>query len=150
MSKRKNRKNSAPNLPQETLDRARREAGLEPMAQSAADEIAAAEAERDAEPVAVAPPRPRRTETDSPRPAPRRSDQLPAAQQSRRRRKEVAYEEMTQEEVIYLLEHPTKQVDEEELRQQYSYVLADLRNMGLLAAALFVAFFVVAGVVVVG
>ena len=120
------------------------------MAQSAADEIAAAEAARAAEEVAAASPRPRRTEADSPRPAPRRSDQLPAAQQNRRRRKEVTYEEMTQEEVIYLLENPTKQVGEEELRQQYSYVLADLRNMGLLAAVLFVALIVVAGVVVVG
>jgi hypothetical protein len=36
------------------------------------------------------------------------------------------------------LAHPTKFVSEAELRNDYSYVLRDLRNMGLLAAALFV------------
>lgn len=138
MSKRKNRKSSAPNLPQETLDRARREAGLDPLVESE-NVPSPAEIEDDGEPVAVAPPRPAR-----------RSEALPTAQQPRRRRKEVAYEDMTQEEVIFLLENPTKEVGEDELRQQYGYVLADLRNMGLLTVVLFIALVVVAGVVVVG
>ncbi len=146
MSKRKNRKNSAPNLPQETLERARRDAGLEPET-IIDDEVEAAEAELEIEEeiVTMAPPRQRPAEKAA---TPRRS--LPAAQQSRRRRKEVAYSEMSQAEVIYLLEHPTKEVGEDVLRAQYGYVLADLRNMGLLALGLFVALIVIAGVFIVG
>ena len=37
-----------------------------------------------------------------------------------------------------MLANPTKFVTEEELRGEYNYVLLDLRNMGMLAAALMV------------
>jgi hypothetical protein len=43
-----------------------------------------------------------------------------------------------------ILAHPTKEVSEDELRQQYSYVVADLRSMGLLAASLMVLLVVLA------
>ena len=43
-----------------------------------------------------------------------------------------------------MLANPTKFVTEDELRGQYNYVLADLRNMGILAAALLVALIVIA------
>jgi len=42
------------------------------------------------------------------------------------------------ERIAYLLEHPTKQVTEAELRADYGYVLADVRNMFMLAGALVV------------
>jgi hypothetical protein len=37
-----------------------------------------------------------------------------------------------------LLENPTKTVSESQLREDYQHVLVDLRNMGVLAAALMV------------
>ncbi|MBL8145992.1 MAG: hypothetical protein JNL34_06380 [Anaerolineae bacterium] len=48
--------------------------------------------------------------------------------------KEVA---LTTAQISELLDHPTKTVTEAEFRAQYSYVLKDLRSMGLLTAALF-------------
>ncbi len=146
MSKRRNRKkSSAPNLSPETLERARREAGLIPPLP--ADEQAEA-AEQAAEEVAEevvevsAPPVPRRATR-------READALPAARKPARRRKEQTYEEMTQQEILYALANPTKTVSEDELRRTYGYVLADLRGMLLLAGALFVALVVIAGIVVV-
>lgn len=47
-------------------------------------------------------------------------------------------EELTQDEIAERLANPLRQVSEAQLRTQYSYVIADLRSMGLLAAALFV------------
>lgn len=37
-----------------------------------------------------------------------------------------------------LLANPTREVSIDEMKQQYSYVLQDLRNMGILAAILLV------------
>ncbi len=37
-----------------------------------------------------------------------------------------------------MLANPSVEVTEEQLREEYSFVLSDLRNMGILAAALFV------------
>lgn len=136
MSKRKNRKSSAPNLPKETLERARQEAGLgsvplvTPSEESEPDE-AAPEAPIEAAMVAKAP-------------------EIKRAQPTRRktRRKQLTYEEMTAEDVAYALAHPTIEVTEEALREQYGYVLADLRSMAILAAILFVALIVIAGVIV--
>ena len=51
---------------------------------------------------------------------------------------------MTGAEISELLANPTKHVTEEEMRQQYSYVLSDLRSMGVLASLLFVIMIVVA------
>lgn len=140
MSKRKSRKSSSPNLPQETLERARQEAGLSPVTpQPAADEEEVADDVVNAAEAAVSTPNP---DTSRPREMP-----LPA-QASRRKRKPkaVAYEEMTQEEVAFALENPTKIVTESELRTQYSYVLMDIRSMAVLAAVLFVALIIIAAV----
>ena len=107
MSKRRRRQ---PDLPQDTLARARREAGLE-------DEPAQA--------VAPLPARARRRE--EPRPAtPRRVRSLRSS------------DELTQDEIAERLANPVRQVSEAQLRAQYGYVIADLRSMGLLALALFV------------
>jgi DNA-directed RNA polymerase specialized sigma24 family protein len=113
MSKRRSRKKQ-PNLPAETLARARREAGLE----EAPDE------QPEATPDAAAP-------------TVRTTEALPSAQR-RKRRREVNVEELTQAEIAELLAHPTKQVSTDELRSQYTYVVSDLRGMGVLAALLFV------------
>jgi hypothetical protein len=139
MSKRKNRKNSTPNLPQETLDRARQEAGL-PIAPRVDedDEIEAEVAEVVEAPSLV---------VRMPNPDTARRRDIPQPAQSAKRkakRKTLSYEDMTPEDVAYALENPTKTVSEESLREQYGYVLADLRSMGLLAAALFVALIVIA------
>lgn len=44
---------------------------------------------------------------------------------------------LTTAQISDLLDHPTKQVTEAEMRAQYAYVLLDLRSMGILTAALF-------------
>lgn len=130
MAKRRNR-NTSPNIPAETLARARRQAaGLDP---DAPDPI---EAEVESAPL-----------TEAPAAVP-----LAGAGASRRRireRKQLAYEEMTSEEIAERLSNPTRTVSEEELHAQYGYVLADLRSMGLLSALLFVALILIAGVIVV-
>lgn len=131
MAKRRNR-NTSPNIPAETLARARRQAaGLDP---DAPDPI---EAEVESSvPLAEAPA----------------AVPLAGAGASRRRireRKQLAYEEMTSEEIAERLSNPTRTVSEEELHAQYGYVLADLRSMGLLSALLFVALILIAGFIVV-
>jgi hypothetical protein len=47
-------------------------------------------------------------------------------------------ERIDQATLAQILAHPTKDVSEEELRQEYGYVVADLRSMGVLAASLMV------------
>lgn len=144
MSKRKNRKQSStPNIPRETLERARREAGLEPEIPEEEPITDATPEETDEELVIAAP---------QPSPSRRRSsDSASAAQRPsrQRRRKELAYEEMTNEEVIERLANPTKVVSQEELKRDYGYVIADLRSMAILAGVLFVALIVIAQVLVV-
>lgn len=53
---------------------------------------------------------------------------------------------LDQSMIADILAHPTKTVTEDELRQAYTYVLNDLRSMGLLAASLIVLLFVLAQV----
>jgi hypothetical protein len=139
MSKRR-RKNSNPNIPEETLERARQEAGLAPKPKR--EEIEPDEEDEEVEisaPVVSIP----KLET------PRRRDLLsqPPKRKAKPRRS-LNYEDMSQEDIGYLLEHPTKIVTEDALREQYGYVLADLRSMAILAAALFVALIVIAAVVI--
>lgn len=122
VSKRRSRKSS--DLPAETLARARREAGLEPVEEEA--EIV----EEIDEPVLVAAP-------------PRRAESKPPVQR-RKRRREVDVSELSQSEIAERLANPVRTVSEDELRQQYTYVAADLRGMGLLAAGLFAFLIVIA------
>ena len=107
MSKRRRRQ---PDLPQDTLARARREAGLEE------------------EPAQAVAPRPARA---------RRSEEARAVT-PRRVRSLRSTDELTQDEIAERLANPVRQVSEAQLRAQYGYVIADLRSMGLLALALFV------------
>ncbi len=142
MSKRRSRKSSQPNIPEETLRRARQEAGLEPP-----DPAEPAEPPSET----VRPPAP---EAASPRasarrePLPAAASSAPAPRKRKRRAEKVSYEEMTYEEVLELLENPTKTVGEAELRAQYGHVISDLRSMFALAAALFITMIVVAALVV--
>lgn len=123
MSKRRNRK-TQPNLPDEVLARARREAGIEDApAETPEREVTAEEAV----------------------PARRSRDQLPQPKvQRRKRQRDVEPEELTGAEIAEMLANPTREVTEDELRQQYGYVLNDLRSMGALAGLLFVIMIVVA------
>ncbi|MFZ2880847.1 MAG: hypothetical protein WA009_15000 [Phototrophicaceae bacterium] len=59
------------------------------------------------------------------------------AKRLRERNEEARKKALTADEITELLAHPTKIVTPEELRAQYGFVLADLRSMGLLAAASF-------------
>lgn len=158
MSKRKNRDRS-PNIPQETLDRARRqveERGTVSVAggDSGASEAPVVEAapEIDAVATPLAATGKNRDERRADQGIKQRSGSGSArsrdgsarrassgtggnlAPRPRRRKSE----ELTMAEIEDLLEHPTKTVTEAQLRADYGYVLADLRNMGALAAALFI------------
>ena len=136
MAKRsKRRSQKTPNLPQSAIDRARRQIEGE----SEEDEGAAPEQQV--------------IEDDTPA---ARNDALDLSAVRRDRRRERARSEpiqysrrnkkveLTSAEVAEMLANPTKFVTEEELRAEYHHVIADLRSMGLLAAALMVALVVLA------
>ena len=117
MAKRRRRK---PNISQTVLDQAR---------QGAADSGATEAGARQDTPAATsekkAPPRRRRT--------------LQAAQLERRKDAGA----LDGEYVAELLANPTKVVTEDDLRADYGFVIRDLRNMGVLAACLFIALVIV-------
>lgn len=112
MSKRRNRSE----VPQETIERARQQA---------------ADAPQDVPQARSSAPVQRVTERRS-----QRRDGLQERDLIQSRKRKAKRDEMTMEEIEELLENPTKEVSEEQLRAQYTYVAADLRSMGLLAAAL--------------
>ncbi len=122
MSKRRSRQ-SSPNLPKATLDRARQQAGLEPES----EEMPAASPEPAAAPQA----------TVTPRKARKRKVAAAQIQQAKRG-------ELDNDVIAELLHNPTKYVSEEELHAEYGFVLRDLRNMFVLAAALMVLLVVLA------
>jgi len=116
MSKRKER--SGQRLNRELLDRAREQA-QDIEAEVEAEEVAAATAPSpdNALPKVVSP----------------RS----TAVRVRARNQESRRRSLTGDEISQMLSNPTKIVTEEQLHAQYGFVLADLRSMGLLAAASF-------------
>jgi hypothetical protein len=118
----KRRRSKKPNLPQSTLERARRQAGGE----ETPDAVEESPSE------------------DAPEEEPAKSSS-PAESSSRRRKvSPVQLErsrqrgELTHEMIEDILHNPTIEVPQEQLREDYQHVLLDLRNMGVLAAALFV------------
>lgn len=127
MSRRKNRGQSkSPNLPEETLERARRQARGE-----------------DVNAPYIAP------EVEKPKASAQSTTPSLTSSAARVRRKQTkSNDELTPEEVRYLLHNPTKFVDEETLHQEYGYVLKDLRNMGILALLSFVVLIALALVIV--
>lgn len=122
MAKRR-RSSKKPNLPQSTLERARRQAEgtEEPSADSAVEEqLKKAEA--------ATPEKPKAASAES-----RRRKVNPAQLERSRQRGEL-----THEMIENMLHNPTVTVTQEQLSEDYQHVLFDLRNMGILAAALFV------------
>ncbi|GAB4511979.1 MAG: hypothetical protein OHK0046_10810 [Anaerolineae bacterium] len=146
MSKRK-KKTGGPDLPQEALERARRQArGEEVDAQPAPAKPPKAESKPAAEPKpvvekktpaapAAVPAAPRARAATPPAAARTTRQNVPERAQIQPRRRDGPMDNETMER---LLANPTKFVSEEQLHQEYGYVLRDLRNMGVLAAALFV------------
>jgi hypothetical protein len=137
MAKRRNR---APNIPAETLERARQQA------RGVTEEVPVEKpVETKPAPVQSAPATrtrtERRSEVRSSTAGSSRRANLQSGQPGRRTRN---IEDMSPEMISNILAHPTKIVTEEELHQQYGYVLTDLRNMFLLAAALFAALILLA------
>lgn len=136
MSKRRRNKKK-PNLPQATLDRARREAGLEPAEPQV--EEAAPEPEVADDPKAD-------VEESQPEPAAAKASTSSTGSRSTRRRRVNSVQldrnrkkgELDAETVAEMLANPTVEVTEEELGKDYRHVLLDLRNMGVLAAVLMV------------
>lgn len=145
MSKRKNRSTS-PNLPQDALERARRqiaeergETAPEPVVEDKPKPVAPAKPATPYRPI---------TETRSTRMTPAT---VSAGRVSRRRANEPGQgkrrdepEQYDMQAVRYQLQHPTKTVTVEELRQQYGYIVRDLRQIAVLAAGLILTLIVIA------
>ena len=121
MAKRRRRK---PNISQAVLEQARQ--GVVDEGRPASDPAPEAKAPDEA-PAAA------------PKPPPRRRRALQAAQLERRKDEGA----LDAEYVAELLANPTKVVSEDDLRADYGFVIRDLRNMGILAAALFIALIIV-------
>jgi hypothetical protein len=145
MSKRRERK---PNLPQDTLNRARQQLAGDLVGNEQTEtpeKPLEAAIEEVQQPVLIVPNTTsaspsKRVESSRDR-ARRRSTSVNASGNITRkdRTSDPAY-------IAEMLANPTKMVSEEELRQEYNYVTADLRSMALLAAGLFIALIVVAQV----
>jgi hypothetical protein len=138
MSKRRNRKGT-PNIPQDILERARRQIAEQEAITTEGNQPGEADAPAAetpaAQPVVRKTAEAREGERVQPQKArPRRREGIEAV-----RLGEKKVDPNDPEQVRRLLENPTKVVTEEELRREYSYVARDLRSMGVLAAALFVA-----------
>ncbi len=133
MSKRRRKK---PNLSQETLDRAREEAGLPPEVDEddEDEELEEAVVSKVVTSTAVAStPTTAKAVSSTSTSGRRRKRTVGAAQLDKRK----ADGKLNANYIADMLEHPTKTVTEEQLHAEYGFVLKDLRNMGLLAAALF-------------
>jgi hypothetical protein len=130
MSKRKNR-SAAPNIPQETLERARRQA---------AGENVDAEAPKDFKYATQAPTTraERRAETTTaPRKPPTPVTLTAASYPTSRLRGQRNRDEMTVAEIDERLNHPDRTVSVAELKKDYGYVVSDIRSMGVLTLVLF-------------
>ena len=122
MSKRRNKK---ANLPDDVLARARKQAGIEePEPQTDSDESSDNDTSIEQETVNTASVQER---------AARRRKLSPVQLERSRKRGELDADTIRE-----LLENPTIEVSEAQLREEYQHVLYDLRNMGLLAAGLMV------------
>lgn len=119
MAKRRRRK---PNISQAVLDQARQ--GVIDEGSAEAPPAAASSAA-----AAAAPKQPQR-----------RRRALQSAQLERRKDEGA----LDADYVAELLANPTKVVTEDELRADYGFVIKDLRNMGILAAGLFIALIIAA------
>ena len=123
MAKRRRRK---PNISHSVLEQARQGAVDEGSAEAAPERQPRSSASEQATATAKPPARRRRA--------------LQSAQLERRKDEGA----LDGEYVAELLANPTKVVTEDDLRADYGFVIKDLRNMGILAAGLFIALIVIA------
>ena len=132
MSKRKKR-NSTPNLPQSTLDRARQQSGAEDNAPPADEAKQSKQQKRNG----------KRDAKQRESRAENRSDRRvkPETMQFSQRKKKGVLDSETIENA---LANPTIFVSAEQLREEYGYVISDLRGMGILAGILMVFLFALA------
>ena len=121
MAKRRRKK---PNIPQAAMEHARQE--LEQDEQPTATETDAPQ-KADAKATAKS--------EDKPAPRRRRRRDLQAATLEKRKNADAP---LDAEFVAEMLANPTKVVTEDDLKADYGFVIKDLRNMGILAAVLFV------------
>ena len=133
MSKRKSRKKSKPNIPQATLERARQQAGGTDAPEEQPEQKAAA-APVKAEKTAEAAPEKKAPATTEAKSRSRRRSTVSEAQLERSKKRGEVDAEFT----AYMLANPNKEVTGDDLKADYGFVLRDLRNMGVLAAALMV------------
>lgn len=135
-SKRRNKK-TAPNIPQSTLDRARRQLNGEDDLSASEETGSESELANEVEKSESRTNSPVERRTASRRSTRRRSGN-PDVMQFGRREKRKKDGSMDSSAMEQMLANPTIFVTEEELRSEYGFVLADLRNMGILAAGLMV------------
>lgn len=133
MAKRRNKnKNTSPNLPESTLERARKQIQGE-LDEGEGEVPSKIEAAKPVTPTASeSEQRARRSRRQAAR---RQAASNPASGQFSNRPKR---DNLSSEYIAELLANPTKTVTEEQLHEEYGYVLADLRSMGILTAALMV------------
>ncbi|MEO8610517.1 MAG: hypothetical protein ABI690_21650 [Chloroflexota bacterium] len=147
MSKRKNR-SSAPNIPQATLDRARQQLGVSPESEP----VEPVEAVEDVEAEVVAEAKPQAVKAaavPSSRVAAQRASSASRSRTTNRRvqsaqSKGGRKEQLGTDIVKNRLLHPTRMVSEAELREEYGYVMADLRTIAIIAVAMVVLMVVLA------
>ena len=132
MAKRRNKsnRNTTPNLPESTLERARQQISGE--LEEGEGEVQAKGKSAPATSSADVAREARRSRRQAAR---RQVNSNVAAGQYSNRTKA---DNMSGEYIAELLANPTKFVTEEQLHEEYGFVLADLRSMGILAAALMV------------
>lgn len=135
MSKRRNRKQQASNLPQEMLERARQQFDSEDDDEG--EEAVVVEAKA---PSPTTEPRPAASKATTP--VRSRSARRPGLQSSQSRGERKTDSSDTQY-IRNRLANPTRFVTPEQLRSEYGYVIHDLRTMGILAAVLVVVMVVV-------
>lgn len=121
MAKRRRKK---PNIPQAALEHARQESNVDETPD---------QPEAESEAVKDVPKAELKSTTEN---KPRRRRRTVQSAKLEKRKSEGA---LDSEYVAEMLANPTKVVTEEELHEDYAYVIRDLRNMGILAAVLFVA-----------
>lgn len=138
MAKRRNKKGKQPNLPQEALERARQ--GTDET--EAEDESSSQEASQASESTDTAARREAREERRRRRRESSRgtaSSTVTRTANARGARAKAEPDELDSAGIKEALANPTTQVSEEDLRKEYGYVVADIRNMLVLAVILMVA-----------
>ncbi len=124
MAKKRTRKK--PNIPQAAIEQARQDSGIEETPNSSDSDSPSASSASATESTQSTPSKPTRSR--------RRGRDLNA--KLNKRKGDNGYDAAY---IAEQLANPTKVVSEAELKEDYGFVIKDLRNMGILAGVLFVA-----------